>query len=158
MKSKIIVITAIGLVALSGTAFAQQQPAPPMPPASNAPAAVSAAPATMILAVVPAGSLTLSAWQKQNVYDMAGAKIGDISDVLVSPSDGKITAVIIGVGGFLGMGEKEVAVSFGAIRRTMKDNKSHLVMNTTKEALTAARGLKFDRDMSTWIMASTPAK
>ena len=89
---------------------------------------------------------------------MAGAKIGDISDVLVSPSDGKITAVIIGVGGFLGMGEKEVAVSFGAIRRTMKDNKSHLVMNTTKEALTAARGLKFDRDMSTWIMASTPAK
>ena len=122
------------------------------------PAAVSAAPATQLLTVIPAGSLTLADWQKQNVYDMAGAKIGDISDVLVSPGDGKITAVIIGVGGFLGMGEKEIAVTFGAIKRTMKDNKSHLTMNTTKEALAAARGLKFDRGSSTWVMAAAAAK
>ena len=36
------------------------------------------------------------------------SKIGEIMDVLVS-TDGKVNALIIGVGGFLGMGEKDVA-------------------------------------------------
>ncbi|MGI8570604.1 MAG: PRC-barrel domain-containing protein, partial [Methylocella sp.] len=42
---------------------------------------------------------------KQKVYDPSDSKIGEIADVLIS-KEGRITAVIISVGGFLGMGER----------------------------------------------------
>ena len=46
-------------------------------------------------------------WNK-SVYNAQGKSIGDLNDVLVGP-DGKIQALVIGVGGFLGLGEKNVA-------------------------------------------------
>src|SRR6202044_870321 len=52
----------------------------------------------------------------------SNTKIGQIMDVLVSP-DGKVDTLIVGVGGFLGAGEKDVAVGFNAIQKTVKDNK-----------------------------------
>jgi sporulation protein YlmC with PRC-barrel domain len=99
---------------------------------------------------VPTGSLTVTDWYKQSVYDPSNTKIGQIMDVLVSP-DGKADTLIIGVGGFLGAGEKDVAVSFGAVQKTMKDNKIYLTMNTTKDALKAAPGFKYDRQQTTWV-------
>jgi PRC-barrel domain protein len=56
---------------------------------------------------------------KQNVYDPADNKIGEIMDVLVD-RDGKVTALVVGVGGFLGMGEKDVAVPFNSEGRSQK--------------------------------------
>ena len=50
-----------------------------------------------------------------NVYNNANEKVGDISDVLFDQS-GRIEAVVIGVGGFLGLGERNVAVPFDQIR------------------------------------------
>ena len=47
-----------------------------------------------------------------NVYDPSNEKIGDISELIVG-RDGKIDAVVIGVGGFLGIGEHNVG---GAVR------------------------------------------
>ncbi|HEV7881843.1 PRC-barrel domain-containing protein [Bradyrhizobium sp.] len=44
-----------------------------------------------------------------NVYNEANEKIGDINDVILDKS-GKASKVILGVGGFLGMGEHLVAV------------------------------------------------
>jgi sporulation protein YlmC with PRC-barrel domain len=44
-----------------------------------------------------------------NVYNEANDKIGDINDVILDKS-GKVSKVILGVGGFLGMGEHLVAV------------------------------------------------
>ena len=43
--------------------------------------------------------------------------------------------MIIGVGGFLGVGEKNVAVAFPSLKLAEKDGKRYLVLNTTKEAL-----------------------
>jgi hypothetical protein len=43
-------------------------------------------------------------------------------DALVG-QDGQVSALIVGVGGFLGAGEKDVAVSFNTVKATMKDNK-----------------------------------
>jgi hypothetical protein len=72
-------------------------------------------------------------------------------DVLVD-REGKATALIIGVGGFLGMGEKDVAVPFGAVQVTSKDNnKWYLVMNSSKDALKSAKGFKYDRNAMTWM-------
>lgn len=50
-----------------------------------------------------------------NIYGPNDQKVGDVSDVLLD-HQGNVKAVVIGVGGFLGMGEKEVAVPFTAIQ------------------------------------------
>ena len=64
---------------------------------------------------VPADNVTVTHWYKQNVYDPDDHKIGEIEDVLVDRS-GKATALIVGVGGFLCAGEKDVAVPFNAVQ------------------------------------------
>jgi hypothetical protein len=53
--------------------------------------------------------------QGKTVYSVDGANIGEINDILVS-QNGSVNAVIIGVGGFLGMGEKNVAVNVSALQ------------------------------------------
>lgn len=50
-----------------------------------------------------------------DVYNQNNEKIGDISELLVD-SSGKIQAVVVGVGGFLGMGERDVAIPFDQIK------------------------------------------
>jgi sporulation protein YlmC with PRC-barrel domain len=103
-----------------------------------------------IMSSVPPQSVTVTDWYKQSVYDPSNSKIGEIKDVLLS-QDGRVNAFIVGVGGFLGMGEKDVAVPFTAVRRTMKDNKAYLTLDTTKDALKNAPGLKYDRTAMTWV-------
>jgi hypothetical protein len=76
---------------------------------------------------------------------------GEIEDVLVD-REGKATALIIGVGGFLGIGAKDVAVPFNSVRVTTKDNdKWYLVMNATKDGLKSSKGFKYDRSNMTWM-------
>ena len=71
-------------------------------------------------------------------------------DVLVG-KDGQVQAAIVGVGGFLGAGEKDVAVSFNAIKPTMKNDKVYLTMDTSKDALKKAPGFKYDSSKTTWV-------
>ena len=105
-----------------------------------------------VLDTLPADSTTVTNYYKQNVYDPSDAKIGEITDVLVG-KDGKVEAFIISVGGFLGVGEKDVAVPFSAVHGTEKNGKWYLTMNSTKDALKAAHGYKYDRTKATWVPA-----
>lgn len=73
--------------------------------------------------------------------------IGEINDIIVA-QDGSVRAVILGVGGFLGLGERDVAVSMDDITVVRQDddmNDRFLVVSTTKEALEALP--EFDRNM-----------
>jgi len=116
-----------------------------------------AGPNAQLMTSIPANSATVTHWYKQNVYDPGDNKIGEIDDVLLD-KDGKATALMIGVGGFLGMGEKHVAVPFNAVHTTTKNNnKFYLVMNSTKDALKAAPGFKYDRTAMTWNPENAPA-
>ena len=45
-----------------------------------------------------------------NVYDPGNNKIGDISELIIG-RDGRVAAVVVGVGGFLGIGEHNVGDS-----------------------------------------------
>jgi hypothetical protein len=52
--------------------------------------------------------------------------------------DGTIAAALVGVGGFLGIGEKEVAVPFSSIEVVRNGNDLRFVIDATKEGLKAA--------------------
>jgi len=141
--------TAVLAITLFATIAAAQQPTAPVPGGQF--------PSAQVMSTVPGDALTVTHWYKENVYDPNDSKIGEVKDVLVN-HDGKIDAFIVAVGGFLGIGEKDVAVPFDAIHFTNKNNnKWYMVMNTTKDAMKAAPGLKYDRTAMTWIPESAPA-
>lgn len=76
------------------------------------------------------------------VQNTTGENVGDINDLIFDPS-GRITTVVIGVGGFLGMGEKDVAVPYGSLTfKADKDGARVIVVPATKEALLAAPTFK----------------
>jgi len=112
----------------------------------------SAAYSQGMMSSVPSSSKTVSDWYKQDVYDPSNSKIGKIDDVLVSDA-GQVSALIVGVGGFLGAGEKDVAVPFTAVKWSTKDNKKYLTMAASKEDLKSAQGLKYDSDKTAWVPA-----
>ncbi|TIV09265.1 MAG: PRC-barrel domain containing protein, partial [Mesorhizobium sp.] len=63
-------------------------------------------------------------------------KIGDVNDIVLA-KDGKAESLVIGVGGFLGIGEKNVAYDFAKAKWAEKNGDRWLVAETTKEELQA---------------------
>jgi len=74
---------------------------------------------------------------KANVYDPSEHKIGDVSDLMID-SNGNVTAAIISVGGFLGVGQKDVVVPFKELQVSTRDGKNWIVLNRTKDELKTA--------------------
>jgi hypothetical protein len=89
------------------------------------------------LARTPSGGVLVSTYFDRGMHTRTGEKLGSISDLIVAP-DGTIAAALVGVGGFLGIGEKEVAVPFSSIEVQRNGNDVRFVIDTTKEALKAA--------------------
>ena len=90
-----------------------------------------------------------------NVYSGPGKDADDIGGIndLVLASSGQVDAAVIGVGGFLGIGEKEVAVPFDQLKMTRDENDApRITAALDKEALTQAPD--FDDDKSSDQMAS----
>lgn len=111
---------------------------------STGDAAAPTAPAkTDMSLVVPADMLTTgsimtaSDYIGKRVYDDAGNDIGEVNDIILS-ADGKLAATILGVGGFLGIGEKDVAVPVGAVKIVKDGDTARLQVAATKEQLLAA--------------------
>ncbi len=70
----------------------------------------------------------------KGVYNDAGDKVGEINDLIVTPNKA-LSYAIVGVGGFLGVGEHQIAVPVGKF----KQEKDKIVLHgATKEALKAA--------------------
>ena len=72
------------------------------------------------------------------VYDETDAEIGEVSEIILS-ADGKAEKAVIDVGGFLGLGEKSVAVPFKdlALMKTEVDGDIVVYVSATKEELEA---------------------
>lgn len=117
-------------------------------------AATSAFAASETMKAAPSDSWTVTNYYKQSVYDTKQSKIGSVDDVLLD-KQGKVSALIVGVGGFLGVGEKDVAVPFEAVKAEKKDGKWYLTLDESKDSLKAATGYKYDRDKTTWIVDSS---
>jgi sporulation protein YlmC with PRC-barrel domain len=73
-------------------------------------------------------------------------RYGEINDLVIG-QDGQVAAVIVGVGGFLGVGEKNVAVDYNDLQWTTAEDKTErLVLETTKEALNSAPAVEMTDD------------
>lgn len=85
--------------------------------------------------VQPAGQWLASLFMGQAVTNAAGETVGDINDLLLD-KNGRIETVVIGVGGFLGVGEKDVAIPFSALRFTVGADGARVVTaDLSKERL-----------------------
>jgi sporulation protein YlmC with PRC-barrel domain len=173
MKSKLLSAVAMpALIAVgAATAFAQTPPPPASPspsaPAENMPSttpAPSPEPSTATPTPAPdrsadaatsagtfASTQAADEWRSSKlvgltVYNSANEKVGDINDLVLGP-DGKISNAVIGVGGFLGLGEKLVAVAFSDLQLNRDaDGTMRVTINSTKEALESAPDYKFNTD------------
>jgi hypothetical protein len=83
------------------------------------------------------GWTSIGAYQNQDIYNRAGEKIGVVKDLLIGP-DAKINAAVIGVGQFLGIGEKDIAVPLAALQIERRDNNGRLIMDVPKDILRTA--------------------
>jgi len=130
MKTLVTIASVVALMA--APAFAQEATAP----SARAPAATAATP--MPAANLSAGDVSAKELLRQSVKNGANETVGDINDVLIA-KDGKIAAVIVGVGGFLGLGEKDVALPFEQLT-IASDANGKLAVSTaaTKEGLQSA--------------------
>jgi hypothetical protein len=128
MLKKLMITTAVSAL-MAGTAFAEGTPSPasppaaaPMPPAVTSPAKPAEmthpAPTAGAVKFVPSQSSDQFLATKFKGTDVLGAeneKVGDVSDILFDKS-GKILAYVVSVGGFLGMGAKDVALEPSAFQ------------------------------------------
>ncbi|MGH6839509.1 MAG: PRC-barrel domain-containing protein [Methylocella sp.] len=92
-------------------------------------------------AVAVPSSLSTMHWlasdiYKADVYDNSEDKIGTVTDLILD-NTGTVTTAVVSVGGFLGVGAKDVAVPFNALKVTSRDGKDWLVLNETKDQLKA---------------------
>lgn len=82
----------------------------------------------------------------ETVYNGTGEQaenIGDVTDVVLS-DDGQVQALVVGVGGFLGIGQKEVALEYDIAEWSeQQDGERWLIVETTRDALEALP--EFDR-------------
>lgn len=131
MIRNLLASTAIATLVATGSAFAQ---------------ATAPAPATDTMAVeqqvqhtVHADGHLASNIIGEAVYNGAhdeADNIGNVNDIILA-DDGSVEGIIIGVGGFLGLGQKEVAVEYNAVQWAERDGDRYLVLETTREQLEA---------------------
>lgn len=125
------VIAAATLTLLAAAAQAQQAPLTQTSPP------VTQANPTLPMQEVK-GAWHASDFMNSRVYNMAGESMGEVSDLVLDES-GKVTAVIVGVGGFLGIGQKPVSMAADQVKRMLRsDGKPYFTINMTKEQLQSA--------------------
>lgn len=107
--------------------------------------------------IAAAGEWRASKLVGVNVYNEQNEKVGDISELIVD-SDGRVNGAVIGVGGFLGMGEHDVLVPMNKLKFANKAGKTtggqtsetkkewypdRAVLNATKDQLKAMPEFKY---------------
>jgi hypothetical protein len=93
----------------------------------------------------PEAILVSNLWNA-TVYGPNEERIGDVNDLLIKP-DGKIEGVVVGVGGFLGVGEKNVALKLDRFKVTPEpDGRARIIVTAKKEELQEAPEFKSSQD------------
>ncbi|MCS3447307.1 MULTISPECIES: PRC-barrel domain-containing protein [Bradyrhizobium] len=145
MKS-FLAVALLGTAVIGGGAFAQSTQ-----PADRAAPAVTGQPADAKMALK--GNWRASKLIGLNVYNEANEKLGDINELLVDKA-GKINAVVIGIGGFLGMGEHDIAVSMDKLKfveEPVRTSSSSTSTNSRDTTTGAASTNTTNRNANDWV-------
>ena len=138
MNKTLLSIAAAVAVALTVPAFAQQK----APEAPKAPEKKIAIPGWSVKSQAPGQYLGKDRLIGAKVVNKDGQVIGDIEDLIIN-SGNEIEGVIMGVGGFLGAGEKKVGVRYSGLKFDTKDGKTTVSLpGATKEVLAALEPYK----------------
>ncbi|MBN8919693.1 MAG: PRC-barrel domain-containing protein [Rhizobiales bacterium] len=145
MLKTLLATTAIGGLMISGALAQSTTPSPTMPSTSAAPSATTASP--QFIASQSSDQMVTSKFKGTDVLGPDNAHIGDVSD-MVFTKDGRIVAYVVGVGGFLGIGEKNVAIEPSAFTPVMDDNSTNttqpkLKVSWTKDQLKEAPSFEY---------------
>jgi sporulation protein YlmC with PRC-barrel domain len=129
---KLVTIALLGTAIASGAAYAQTAQ-----PADRAAPAATASPAASSDKMMLKGKWRASKLMGLDVYNEANEKLGDINELILD-KDGKVNAVVIGVGGFLGMGEHDIAVTMDKLKFVEEPvrTSSTTTTTTTRETTT----------------------
>jgi len=104
-----VAIALLSTALVSGAAIAQTAQ-----PADRAGPAVTKSPASSEKMMLK-GKWRASKLMGLDVYNEANEKLGDVNELILD-KDGKVSVVVIGVGGFLGMGEHDIAVTMDKLK------------------------------------------
>ncbi|MCB1519765.1 MAG: PRC-barrel domain-containing protein [Hyphomicrobiaceae bacterium] len=156
MKKHIIAVSVLSLMAAAPALAQTTSPAPTAPPEKmeqpntyNSPSATDVrkpgdlTDSKSSLAKDKTAMSSGGSWRASNligaaVVNSANESIGDINDLLVDGS-GRIDRVVVGVGGFLGIGEKNVALQFDELTLARgNDGNAKVMSKATKQSLEAA--------------------
>jgi sporulation protein YlmC with PRC-barrel domain len=85
----------------------------------------------------PATEWLASNVYSQSIYDKNEQKIGDLTDLIIE-KEGRVKSAIIGVGGFLGVGQKDVEIPFTDLKMMTRNGKNWLALDRTKDQLQSA--------------------
>lgn len=146
----LIAIALLSTALASGVAYAQTTQ-----PADRAAPAATTSPAAASDKMMLKGKWRASKLMGLDVYNEANEKLGDINELILD-KDGKVSAVVIGVGGFLGMGEHDIAVSMDKLKFVEEAVRTTSNATTTRDTTTTTRDTTTKRDATTGT-ATAPA-
>jgi len=162
MSLKLFTAALLASTLLATPALAQSDP--PMQPRQPAAAAPASAPTTQNV-----GQWRATKFVGLNVYNANNEKIGDIKDLIIDAS-GDVDLIVVGVGGFLGMGEHNVGLAWDQVKfmneapsqrstsrtdgvtttgtsarvsATPRDYPDHAIVNMTKDQLKSLPAFKY---------------
>ena len=149
-------VTALAMaLGLTPQAMAQTPPAQ-RPPAAEAPKVPVAG---QIVVQEPNTVLAKQDLIGQNVYAPDKAKIGSISELILSKDGKSVEGYVIGVGGFLGIGEKSVALKLDKLKMASGANGvMELSMDMTKDELSNTPTFKSRKDIEAEKVAEAAAQ
>lgn len=129
---KLVTIALLGTAIAGSSAYAQTAQ-----PADRTAPAATATPAASSDKMMLKGKWRASKLMGLDVYNEANEKLGDVNELILD-KDGKVDAVVIGVGGFLGMGEHDIAVTMDKLKFVEEPVRTSSTSTTTRETTTGA--------------------
>jgi sporulation protein YlmC with PRC-barrel domain len=142
-------VAALALMLSVVAAPAQQVPQPEVRPE------ISKAPVAGQILTQPAATILARDLIGQTVYAPDNTKIGSISDLVLTKDGRAVDGFVIGVGGFLGIGERNVALKMEQLKiAPATDGTVKLTANVTKDELSSAPAFKSHKDMESEKRAS----
>lgn len=89
------------------------------------------------LSAAPANATHASNLIGAKVKTTNNEDVGSVSDLIID-DNGQVMAIVVGVGGFLGMGEKNIAIGWDDVSRSSSPDDKGLQINLTREGLMSA--------------------